>query len=397
MIKVHKIKLYPTKRQEGLFRQSCGVARFAYNWALNEWEKNYQNGVRSSAYDLIKRLNSIKYEEFPWMQETGKTCSQYAIHNLEGAYKKYFKKVSGFPKFKKKGVKDSFVAVENKNSFKQRDYKIRIPKIGWVKCAENLRFNGKVNHVSIKRVADIWFAFINIEVIPNEALTKSENQTTVGVDLGIKTMMALSDGTLFSNPKALNKNLRSIKRLHRELSRKEKGSNNRIKQRNKLARKYYRVSCIKQNAIHKATSAIVKKYDRIIIESLSLNLMIKNKNLAQAMSDVGFGEIVRQLSYKALWQDKEVIKADRFFASSKTCSNCGHKKEVLKLSQRIFKCEKCGFELDRDQNAAINLANYSPTSKCEECEACGVPSSSSENEEKGYGEAGNIIKQPLNL
>lgn len=370
MNKVHKIKLYPTKSQERLFRQSCGVARFAYNWALAKWKEDYENGIKQSAYSLIKHLNSIKREEFPWMQETGKTCSQYAIHNLEKAYKKMWKEGAGYPKFKKKGVKDSFVAVENKQQFKQKAFKIWVPRIGWVKCAENLRFEGKVNNAVIKRTADIWFAYVNIETISNETPTTSENQTTVGVDLGIKTMMVLSDGKTFENPKALRKNQKSLKRLQRGLSRKVEGSNNRKKHQVRLARKHYKISCIRSNALHEATSYITKNYDKIIIEDLDVKGMLKNKKLSGALSDVSFGELARQLAYKALWQGKELVKADRFFASSKLCSGCGHKKETLKLSERKYECENCGLQIDRDLNAAINLANYSPTPKIGECQAC---------------------------
>lgn len=373
--KVHKIKLYPTKSQEQLFRQSCGVARFTYNWALEKWQKDYENGIKQSAYSLIKHLNSIKREEFPWMQETSKTCSQYAIHNLEKAYKKMWKEGSGYPKFKKKGVKDSFVAVENKETFKQKDFKIWIPRIGWVKCAENLRFEGKVNNVAVKRTADIWFAYVNIETISNETPTTSENQTTVGVDLGIKTMIVLSDGKTFENPKALRKNQKSLKRLQRGLSRKVKGSNNRKKHQMRLARKHYKISCIRSNALHEATSYITKNYDKIIIEDLNVEGMLKNKKLSGALSDVSFGELARQLAYKALWQGKELVKADRFFASSKLCSGCGYKKEALKLSERQYECENCGLQIDRDLNAAINLANYSPTPKIGECQAGGEGSS----------------------
>lgn len=383
MIKAHRIKLHPTLSQEKRLRQSCGVARFAYNWALNKWQQDHKNGIKHSAYGLIKYLNSIKRTEFPWMQETSKTCSQYAIHNVEKAYKKMWEDKSGYPKFKKKNIKDSFVAVENWQSFNQKDFKIHIPRVGKIKCAENLRFDGKVNNVVVKRIADRWFAIINIEVpdsTPALKQTMGDSQAIVGVDLGIKTMMVLSDGTIFENPKALCNNLKSLKRLQRGLSRKVKGSNNRKKQQMRIARKHYRISCIRSNAIHQATTAIVKKYDKIVIETLKPANMVKNHCLAQSVSDVSFGEIARQLTYKAIWYGKELIKADQWFASSKLCSNCGTKKDVLKLSERTYNCESCGLKIDRDLNAAINLANYSPTSKCGESQVCGVLNSSSEKE-----------------
>lgn len=373
MTKSHVIKLNPTKAQRVFFAKSCGVARFAYNWGLNKWKEDYENGIKQSAYSLIKHLNSIKREEFPWMQETGKCASQYALHNLESAYKKMWKEGKGYPKFKKKGQKDSFLCVENNIVFKQQNHKIWVPRLGWVKCYEGLRFEGKVNNVTIKRIADMWFAVVNIE-IPVEAPMVSENQVTVGVDMGIKSMIVLSDGTVYENPKALKSNLKSLKRLQRRLSKKQKGSSNRRKQQMKVARKHYRISCIRKNAIHQATADIVKRFDKIVIETLKPLNMVKNDNLSQTISDVSFGEISRQLAYKAKWHGKELIKADMWFPSSKTCSKCNNKKEILSLSERVFNCESCGYSIDRDLNAAINLANYRPTQKLGGSEACGVQS-----------------------
>lgn len=378
MFKAHQIKLNPTKKQEQLFIKSCGVSRFSYNWALNKWMEDNKNGIKQSAYTLIKYLNSIKKIEFPWMQDTSKNCSQYAIHNLESAFKKMWKEKSGYPKFKKKGRNvDSFVGIENKENFSQKEFKIKVSRIGWIKCCENLRFEGKVNNVVIKRVADIWFAIVNIEVenTPIEVPTVNKNQVTVGIDLGINSMIVLSDGTIYKNPKALKLNLKKLKRLQRGLSRKNKGSNNSRKYQIKLARLYYRIQCIRKNHIHNATSEIIKKYGRIVIETLRVSNMLKNGNLAQSICDVSFGEISRQLAYKAQWYNKELVKADMWYASSKTCSTCGCKKKILKLKERVYKCDNCGLVIDRDLNAAINLAKYSPTLKLSESNACGGRSS----------------------
>lgn len=353
--KAHKIKLSPTKAQKIFFEKSFGTARYTYNWALAKWQEMYKNGEKPSAYTLIKHINFIKRQEFPWMLDVGKTCCQYPIHNVEAAYKKMWKEKSGYPKFKKKGVKDSFVAVENKKNFKQKDGKIWIPRLGWVKCHEDLRFEGKVNNVVVTKRAGMYFAAVNIET--NKTTTISENQTVVGVDLGIKTLATLSDGTVFENPKALKSNLKSLKRLQRGLSRKVKGSNNLKKQQQKLAKKHYKVSCIRSNALHQATSYITKNYSTIVLEDLNVKGMSKNRKLSQAISDVGFSEFRRQIEYKSKWYGAELIVADRFYASSKTCSCCGHKKEVLKLSERTYNCINCGISIDRDLNASKNLAN----------------------------------------
>lgn len=366
MVKAHVIKLYPTNLQELVFRKSCGIARYSYNWALAKWKELYESGEKPNAYKLIKLQNSIKRTEMPFFMEVGKSAPQYAIHDLQQAFTKFFKGESKYPKFKKKGKRDSFVSVENKEQFKQKEFKIKLPRIGWVKCAENLRFTGKVNNVTVKRIADMWFASVNIEVPDSTLALKpivGDNQAIVGVDFGIKNMMVLSDGSTYDNPKALRKNLKRLKRLQRGLSRKQKGGNNRRKQQMRVARLHYRITCLRKTKIHQATADIVKKFDRIIIEDLNVAGMNKNRNLAQAINDVSFYEIRRQLTYKAQWYGKELVVADPWFPSSKICSCCGHKKENLTLSNRIFECEKCGLKIDRDLNAAINLANYSPTLK----------------------------------
>lgn len=375
MIKAHIIKLYPTKSQTKMLVKSCGVARFAYNWALDKWKTDFQTGIKQYAYTLIKELTKIKREQYPWMMEVSKTCPQYAIHNLEKAYKRLWDGNAKYPKFKKKGIKDSFVAIESSAQFRNYGNKIHIPRIGKIRCAELLRFEGTVNHIVIKRVADMWFAVINIEVKPIEMPAVRENQATVGVDMGIKTMLVLSDGTVYENPKALHRNLKRLKRQQRRLSKKQKGSNNKKKQQMKVARLHYRIANIRKNAIHQATTEIVRRYGKIVIETLRPGNMVKNRCLSRAVSDVSFGEIARQLAYKCAWSGKELIKADQWFASSKICSNCGNKKGVLKLSERTYGCETCGLSIDRDLNAAINLAKYSPTSKFEESHASGFRSS----------------------
>lgn len=390
MIKAHEIKLYPTQAQEQFFRKSCGTARFAYNWALNRWNEKYLAKEKTSAYSLIKELNSIKKKELTWMLEVGKTCPQYAIHNAEAAYKNFFRMIKdgkiekqkkayikkrkrlgvelnkgklasiGRPKFKKKGkCEDKFVAVENYLSYKQKDYKLWIPRLGWVKCAENLRFEGKVNSVTVKRIADMWFAVINIDVPCSIPSTISENQAlVVGVDRGIKHLAVTSDGKYAENPKALVHRLKSLKCQQRKLSRKVKSSKNRVKQQMKVARVHYKIGCIRKHAIHQATNDIVNNSDVIVMEDLNVKGMMQNETLARSISDAGWGEFMRQIKYKTEWQGKKIIIADRFFASSKTCSCCGWKNENLTLSDRTFVCLSCGFIIDRDLNAAINLKNY---------------------------------------
>lgn len=396
--KAHSIKLNPTPKQSKLFAQACGVKRKSFNWALVEWEKWFKDGLKPSAYSLIKHQNSIKKSEMPCFLDVSKTASQYAIHDLQKAWDNYFKKLKdgsiakekntfikkygvigneeklknfGKPKFKKKGKSiDSFLAVENQLQFKQADYKIHIPRVGKVRCFENFRFTGKVNNVTVKRIANDWFAVINVNTLTSLPLV-SENQTTIGIDVGISNMMVCSDGTIYKNPKALKSNLKGLKRAQRSLSRKVIGSNNRHKQSMVVATKHQRICNIRSNAIHQATTDIIKKGKRIVIEDLNVMGMLKNHKLSQALLDVSFGEIIRQLTYKASWAGLEIVKANRFFPSSKICSNCGCKKERLGLNERIYKCEKCNLILNRDLNAALNLAKYSSTPNVGGSQACG--------------------------
>jgi len=238
--------------------------------------------------------------------------------------------------------------------------KVLIPYFYW-KCYENLRFEGKVNNVIVRRIANKYYAVVNIDVLDSTPTLKQslgDNQAIVGVDLGIKTFATFSDGIVIENKKALKTNLKSLKRLQRGLSKKTKGSNNKKKQQKRLTKKHWKISNIRRNVLHQATTFLVKNYSIIVIEDLNVKGMAKNRKLSQAISDVGFGEFRRQLEYKSKWYGCELVVADRFFASSKTCSCCGHKKETLKLSERIFKCQSCGISLDRDLNASLNLKNY---------------------------------------
>jgi putative transposase len=250
-------------------------------------------------------------------------------------------------------------------------YYVTLPRIGKVRMKELLRLEGRVISVTVSRVAHKWFASFNVEI--NHEPSNRENQTrVVGVDLGIKTLAVLSDGTSFENPKALRGNLKKLRRFSRSLSRKQKGSANRRKAKLKLAKLHYRISCIRKDALHKLTHYLTKNFTHIGIEDLNVSGMVKNRKLSRAISDVGFHEFRRQLEYKSDLYGYTVIVADRWFPSSKTCSSCGEVKPSLELSERVWRCAACGAEHDRDLNAAINLKNLAVTSTVT---ACGEKSS----------------------
>ena len=354
--RVHKIRLCPNNKQANYFVRACGSARFAYNWGLSEWEKQYKAGGRPGSYGLKKKFNSIKKEKFPWILDVTKCAPERAFVNLGQAFQGFFRNIKagkkpGYPKFKKKNKKDSFYIANDKVSFKKN--KVKIPKLGWVRMAEVLRFEGKILSAIISKSAGMWFISVNME---SEISNPIIEGFTLGVDAGIKSLAVVSDGRVFENPKALRVRQNRIKLLQKSISRKKKGSQNRERAILKLQRQYYRVSCIRKDAIHKATTAITKSCSVLGIESLNVRGMLKNHKLAGALSDASLSEFHRQIEYKARWNGVTVIKADRFYPSSKTCSACGSIKSGLKLKDRIFHCP-CGFKMDRDLNAAINLKN----------------------------------------
>jgi putative transposase len=351
----HQIQFYPyTDEQETLLRKSCGVARFTYNWALAQWTSLYKSGEKPTAFKLKKQFNSIRKQEFPWTYEVSKCASEQSFTNLGKAFSNFFQKTSKYPKFKKKGVRDSFYISNDK--FKLEGKKLKLPKIGWVKLTEGLRFSGKIMNLTVSRKADRWFVSFNVELTPEDLNSyKLENQEVIGLDLGINKLVTLSNGQVFDGPKPLKSYLKKVKRLSKRLSKKIKGSKNRDKAREKLAKLHLRISNIRKDSLHKITTNLVKDYGVICMEDLNVKGMMRNHKLAKAISDMGFHEFKRQLEYKMKLRNGRIIKVDRFYPSSKTCSECGNKKETMSLGEREYQCESCGIVLDRDINAAINI------------------------------------------
>jgi putative transposase len=317
--------------------------------------------VKFSALGLCKELTAIKREQFPWMLEVTSLAPLLAIwDNLDKAFKNFFSKRGGFPKFHKKGIHDSF-SLSN-DHIKITGNKVRIPKLGYVRLFEELRYEGKILGATVSRVADRWYISIRVEM-PDILAVTSENQA-VGVDLGVKTLATLSDGTRVEGLKVSRKYGRRLRRLNQSLSRKvgakkgEKKSANFLKTRMLLSRLYARMSNIRSDETHKLTSMLVRNYGVIGIEDLDVKGMMSNSRLARSVSDMSFFEFRRQLEYKAEAAGVKVVVADRWFPSSKTCSVCGSVKSELLLSERVYSCDSCGFVGDRDFNAAVNLRDY---------------------------------------
>lgn len=380
IIKGYKTELRLNNVQKTMCLKSAGVARFAYNWGLRIKIDEYEATKKSpNAIELHRRLNCLKQSDYPWMYDVSKCCAQEALRDLDTAFKNFFRRVKqgetpGFPKFKSrhKGI-GSFRLT---GAIKVTSGKIKLPRLGWLRLKEKdyLPQYAHILSATVSEKAGRWFVSLQVK---EETLDPEQKSEACGVDVGIKQLATLHDGTTFDNPKALSKLRERLNRAHKSVSRKKKGSQNRKKAGKRLQKLYLRIGNVRKDAIHKATTAITKQYGLIGIEDLNVAGMMKNHKLANAVSDASFNEFQRQLTYKAEWNGGQIVQADRWFPSSKTCSSCGTKKETLTLSERVFCCENCGLTIDRDVNAAINLRNntVSPTG----INACGVGKVHAEN------------------
>jgi putative transposase len=370
MLISHRIALDPNDRQATYFTRACGTARFAYNWALGEWQRQYKEGGKPSEAALRRQLNDIKGAQFPWMLEVTKNAPQQAIKNLGAAFKRFFAGKGKYPRFKKKGIADSFRAdngpdKNHPHAVEVTGRRVKLPVIGWVRMREPLRFNGKIQSAVVSRTADRWFVSLTVEI--DHATPVRENQAAGGVDLGVSSLATLSDGSAVDGPKALCSNLARLKRLSRSLSRKVKGSANRRKAKAKIARLHARIGNIRADALHKLTTGLVGRFTVIGIEDLNVRGMMANDRLARSIADMGFHEFRRQLAYKAAMYGSRVVVADRWQPSSKTCSECGAVLEALPLSVREWDCPDCGTHHNRDVNAAKNLMKLAVSSTVTAC------------------------------
>ena len=382
MILAHKIRLDPTAEQAVYFAKAAGTARFAWNWALGLWQEQYKAGEKPSAAKLKVQWNAVRRDQFPWSLEVTKCAGSQAIINLGKAFDNFFRDLkkpkgqrkAGYPKFKKKGRRDSFALWNDQFEVRERSDRfgkargeIRIPNLGWVKLREALRLPGRIMGAVVSRDGAGWSVAIQCET-GDPVTAHPVPGSVVGVDFGIAHLMVLSrplpDGrTHIDNPKALRKAMRRVKKLSRRISRQEemrkkrqaKTSRRMQKRRTALAKLHGRVANIRRDAIHKATTAVASAFETVVLEDLNVAGMGKNHALAGAIHDAAFGEARRQFEYKTLRRGGRAVVADRFFPSSKTCSCCGHVMDKLPLSVRSWTCPSCGAVHDRDGNAATNL------------------------------------------
>jgi putative transposase len=360
MIKAHKIRLNPTPDQAAYFTRCVGVARFVYNWGVEQWKRQYAAGENPSAYTLKKQFNVVKREQFPFVGAVAKDVAEGAFTNLAAAFKNFFDSHTGkrsgqkmkYPRFKsKKRSKRSFRL--NNDKFKVVGHGLYVPRLGWVNMAEQLRFQGKIMGAVVSKEADWWYVAISVEV-PQPAQVQFPKQS-VGIDLGVETLATLSDGVTFENQKVLRAELVKLKRLNRELARRQKGSQRWLHTKRKLARFHQRIAEKRRDYLHKMTTQISTTYRIIGVEDLHVTGMVKNRRLALSLVDVGMGEIVQQLRYKSACAGGSVQAVDRFFASSKTCFACNSLISALPLGIRRWICPGCGNDNHRDLNAAKNI------------------------------------------
>jgi len=346
----HRIQLNPNNAQATYFAKACGISRLAYNWGLARWKELYAAGEKTSGRGIKKDFNAIKHIEFPFVAEVTSCAPAEAFDNLNRAFQNFFRNLKtgkrpGYPKFKKKGVHDSFTIDNSK--FVVDGTRIKIPRLGWVRMTEELRFKGKVLSATILRVADKWFVSIFVEM-PDEDRSENQALPSVGIDLGLSKLATLSDGVVFENPRTTRQFEGRMRRLNKSLSRKKKDSNRWKRAKLKLAKGHYRVQCVRQDAIHKMTRFIADNYSTVCLEDLNTAGMVRNKRLSKHISDAAFREIRRQLEYKSF----ATSVVDRFFPSTKLCMDCGKLHKML-LSKRIFEC--CAGPIDRDLHAAQNI------------------------------------------
>lgn len=374
MFEAVKVALDPTPAQERLFLSHAGAARFAFNAGLAHVKEALEAGAKPewSFYSLVRWWNASKdvlavdADGVPWWAENSKEAANTGLRSLASALTNWSKsrrgarkgRKVGFPKFKAKDRATPRFAYTTDFRLIEGDPKaLRLPKVGRVHCMEDVteRVNGaRVLRVTVSRRAGRWYAALTVER-DDKPVTKPPRGGAVGVDLGLKTLATLSDGTVIDNPRYLRKSERRLKMAQKALSRKVKGSRRRAKARAKVARINARVANQRQDAIHKATTWLAGTYSEICIEDLHVAGMVKNHHLAKAVSDAAFGEFRRQLDYKTARTGAALHVVDRWYPSSKTCSKCGRVKAKLSLAERVYRCDGCGLVMDRDLNAAVNI------------------------------------------
>ena len=367
MLKALKIRLYPNKTQEVQINKLLGCYRFVYNQCLNKKITSYEKDKTSENLTTLGHYLHgylTKQDEYSWLNEQNTKVLKQSIIDMLDAYKHFFEQHNGYPKYKskhdnKQSCRFPFEAISKRNNYEDR--KLSLANIRGIK----FRCSDKYIDYLTKNKESIKSATLNklpcgqyyLSILIDGELLKQvqQSQNTVGIDLGIKDFITTSEGETFENKHFKKSVSDRLKKLQKQLSRKQKGSNNRNKARLKLAKLNKKINDSKLNYLHEVTNTLINENQVICIEDLNVKGMVKNHRLAESISEMNFGEFVRMLEYKASWYDRVVVKVDRFYPSSKTCNHCGYIKKDLKLSERQWVCPECGEVIDRDYNAACNI------------------------------------------
>lgn len=362
ILKTYKIRLYPDDEQQIFFAKSFGCTRFIWNKMLHDKIEHYKTNKAE-----LKSTPAQYKKEFEWLKEVDSLALANVQQNLRSAYGNFFKQDAGFPKFKKKGIKDSYTTNNQKGTVAVTNNTVKLPKIGHIRAKFPSEMNGLIKSATVSKTpSGKYYVSVLVETIVNEL---PKTKSNIGIDLGLTDFVVLSDGTKVANPKFLAKLEQKLAReqkilaKRRDVAKKDNRylseSSNYQKQRLKVAKVYEKITNTRKDFLHKLSFNLIKNHDVIAIEDLNVSGMIKNRKLAKAISDSSWSSFATMLTYKAEWYGKQVVKIDRWYPSSKTCSNCDHllTKAELPLSVRNWICPSCSQQNDRDLNASINILN----------------------------------------